>query len=117
MADALSQNPTLQPDMDDEHAESDLAGVIGAIRAMQAEESGINLQIQEVHKHADHDQEYQDLMSLIHEGFPAMKAEMPQGLKPYWSVRDKLTVDEGLIVKGCRLLIPKQLRYRILQRE
>ena len=34
--------------------------------------------------------------------------------KRYWAARDHLTIDDDLIVYGCRLLIPAKMRPQIL---
>ena len=38
--------------------------------------------------------------------FPEYRSQLPDECKRYWHIRDQLSVDDGLIVYGCRLLIP-----------
>ena len=68
-----------------------------------------NLHFQELWQHAEHDQTYQALKSIITEGFPNNKASMPESLKPFWSIKDSLSIDDDLIVYSCRLFIPTSL--------
>ena len=87
------------------------------IRQLTAEpEDHNNLHLQEVRQRVETDQEYQDLKCVIQNGFPDQKGSMPDHLKKYWGVRDTLSVDDDLIVHGCRLLIPLSLRPTILSR-
>jgi hypothetical protein len=65
-----------------------------------------NLRLQELQDHSSKDQEYQDLKEV---GFPPNQGSLPQPLQKFWSVKDNLTINDGLIVYGCRLLIPKSL--------
>ena len=65
-----------------------------------------NLHLQELRKYADEDQEYQDLKQLITTSFPNQKSSLPASQKKFWGVKDHLTIDDNLIVHGCRLFIP-----------
>ena len=41
-------------------------------------------------------------------------AIIPQQLRSYWSYRDELTIENGIIMKGKQLLIPEPFRADIL---
>ena len=47
-------------------------------------------------------------------GFPQHHNQLPDACRRYWNTSNSLTIDEGLIVYGCRLLIPTKLRPVIL---
>ncbi len=66
--------------------------------------------------HAVKDKVYQDLARVIRKGFPNKKSELPENLKSYWSVKDKLSEGDNLIVHGCRLVIPHSLKASMLNR-
>ena len=53
-----------------------------------------------------------ELKELILHGFPNEKCNLSYEMRPFWSTREKLAVDEGdaMIVVGARLLIPELLR-------
>ena len=36
-------------------------------------------------------------------------------LRPYWALREHFTIDEGLVLYGCRLLIPSAMHRQVLQ--
>ncbi len=53
---------------------------------------------------------------MITEGFPNLKSTLADPLKKFWSIKDQLSIDDDLIVFGCRLLVPARLRATMLSR-
>ena len=53
-------------------------------------------------------------MSKVEKGFPETKTELEQEIEPYWRVKDMLTVYEGVIYMGDRVVVPEELRSRTL---
>ena len=51
------------------------------------------------------DEELMMLKMIIHEGWPT-SIKVPQVLKPYWSYRDEITIDNGILMKGQRINMP-----------
>ena len=43
-------------------------------------------------------------------------SDLPATLRPYWSYRDELSIEDGLISKGDRLIIPLSLQPKTLTR-
>ena len=74
------------------------------------------MHLQELRQHAAQDDTYQALREFITKGFPTDKASLPELLKPFWGVKDHLSIDDELIVYGCRLLVPTSLRATMLSR-
>ena len=62
----------------------------------------------------DRDEEARRLLQVVLDGFPAQKTDLPAILRPYWSVHDRLAVEDGLVVCGCRLVIPRPVRAAVL---
>ena len=60
------------------------------------------------------DQELQSLAHIIKTGWPKEIKLLHHQLRPYWSVRDRLTVLEGVIFMGERLVVPASMRKHIL---
>ena len=58
----------------------------------------------------------QQLKEVIQTGWPEVKEELPAVLAPYFSFRDEMSVYDGLVFKGERLLIPKQMRSSMKER-
>ena len=123
--DALSRAPVADPSTDDEVAEVAEPdplhlSVITALTAI--DEDGILLAplqdqtLEKVRAAASRDPDYTELRDLIIHGFPDDKHRLSPSIRPYWNVRDKLAIDDGLIVYGPRLLIPQELRKETLER-
>ena len=73
-----------------------------------------NPHLQDLRYHAVQDPEYQQLQKVILEGFPAHRNQLHEPCQRYWNVREHLSIDDNLIVHGCRLLIPKAMRQQVL---
>ena len=61
------------------------------------------------------DQVCQQLTSYCRDGWPG-KARTPCSLKPYVSVSGEITVLDGLLMRGSRIIIPSPLRPTILEK-
>ena len=57
-----------------------------------------------------------NLRDIIVDGWPEERNSVPMSLRPYWSFRDELGVENGLILKGERLLIPASMQNEILDK-
>lgn len=65
-------------------------------------------------KFATHeDNSLQVLKRVILNGWPEHKDKVPAEIRPYFDLRDTISVEDGVIVKGERILIPKSLRNEI----
>ena len=73
-----------------------------------------SLRLQELGKHAKQDDQYQLLGNFILNGFPKHRRQLPESCRKYWNVHQHLTLDDDLIVYGCRLLIPSNMRNQVL---
>ena len=56
------------------------------------------------------------LAELITNGWPESKHDVPDEVKPYFDVKDTLSQDNGVITKGERVVVPKELRKDIKDR-
>ena len=48
------------------------------------------------------------LKHTITQGCPSTIKEVPSVLQPYWTFREELIIDDGIILKGTRIVIPAQ---------
>ena len=83
---------------------------------MIAAAENLDLRLSEVKQHADNDQVHQQLLQTDPNGFPEHKSQLPLPLHPYWVMRDRLVIDDGLLVCGAKLVIPKSLRKSMMER-
>ena len=59
--------------------------------------------------------ELSDLSSIILAGWPDKKEESPVHVREYWNFRDELTVADGIIFKGMRIVVPPSMQSDMLQ--
>ena len=72
--------------------------------------------LEKIRAAAARDPEYAALRDVIMTSFPEHRQDLHPPLRPYWSVRSMLTLDDGLVVYGPRLVIPQSLRRETLAR-
>ena len=61
------------------------------------------------------DPDMQQLIAVIKEGWPDDRNSCPPLVKPFWNYRDELSLMEGLVFKGERIVIPVALRKDMLK--
>jgi hypothetical protein len=61
------------------------------------------------------DTELQALKSLIREGWPEDRRDLPPGMSLYWDFREELSIYNGVVFRGNRICIPKIMRPAMLQ--
>ena len=69
--------------------------------------------LEEMRNSTRDDEVLQQLKEVIQTGWPEEKQQLPAVLTPYFSFRDEMSVYDGLVFKGERLLIPKQMRSKM----
>ena len=57
----------------------------------------------------------QQLSQQVVQGWPDSVKEVDQTAKPYWSLRDDISVENGLVLLGSRVIVPESSRGNILQ--
>ena len=66
--------------------------------------------IEEIQRETESDRAMQILKSTILQGWPSTKSAAPPETSPYYQIRDELTVQNGIIFRGERCVIPRPLR-------
>ena len=61
------------------------------------------------------DDELALLKHTIMQGWPSSIKQVPPVLQPYWTFREEITVEDGLILKGTRIVIPNKKQEAILK--
>lgn len=72
--------------------------------------------LQEIREHTQKDAVLQELIKVIQTGWPERKAEVTHQISPYFGVRDELSIYEGIVVRGERVVIPMSLRREMMNR-
>ena len=61
------------------------------------------------------DDELELLKHTITHGWPNTTKEVPNELQAYWTFQEELTIEDGLVLKGTRIVIPKNKCNQILK--
>ena len=106
-----------------------VADALSRISSCSGEDvQGLDVSLHEVHLHLNasplrvsqiQDETAKDtalsaLREIIMHGWPEKRSDCPAYLHAYWNYRDELTVSNGLILKGTRIVIPKSLQPVVL---
>ena len=71
---------------------------------------------EEIKKATMKDREMTLLQDVTVRGWPETKDQLPAELKTYWNYRDEISSIDGLMFKGLKLIIPKELRNEMLDK-
>ena len=109
-----------------------LADALSRVTPTPVEEDGIQLpivavnlitsnlpvsstEIELIHEETSKDPTLTLLKHYIHMGWPVDCRMLPQELHTFWNYREDLSMENGLITKGARLLIPSTLRRKVFE--
>ena len=72
-------------------------------------------EIELIHEESSKDPTLNLLRHYIHMGWPIDHRMLPCELHTFWNYREDLSMENGLITKGARLVIPSTLRRKVLE--
>ena len=79
--------------------------------------SSINqTRLDEIRAATDRDEVLQTLKQVILQGWPAHKSSVPATIAAYFDYRDELTVQDGILLRAERVVIPLSMRRELLQK-
>ena len=112
-ADALSLAPQERPLTEAEELLTDEVTaqanlVVGALPATEK-------RLAEIRARQLEDDVCRQVMRYCAEGWPSHPS-LPSVLRPYWQVQNELTIQNGLLLKGVRLIIPTCMRLAMLDK-
>ena len=115
VADTLSRSPQdVTHEVNDVvQLEEDVAAYIDAVRQSWPVSDE---KLREIATLTSEDRILQKAISLTSSGWPASIGEVDPTLREFYSVRSDLSVNEGLLIKGSRIVIPEKLREDILSK-
>ena len=70
----------------------------------------------QIQHETEKDESLQTLKAVIQQGWPDDKSALPPVVSPYFNMRDEISVQDGLIFKGERVVVPKAARGELLRR-
>lgn len=112
-ADALSRAPLTRPlNHEEKKLEADVKAFVDSIvKYLPATES----RLEELRSQQQQDEVTRQLMTYCTEGWPD-RFHLPGPLKPYWPEKDDLNIQQGLLMKGNRIVIPVSMRLDVLDK-
>ena len=57
-----------------------------------------------------------EIANYVIEGWPNNRQNVPEPLKSFWSYREELSLINGIVFKGQRIVIPTKMRKQVLQK-
>jgi hypothetical protein len=73
-----------------------------------------DLVLDSLRKIAADDETYLELIAAVESGFSARREITAPSVRQYWTIRQELSVDDGLVLFGKRIVIPQRSRRDIL---
>ena len=83
-ADALSRNPTGEPDQQDREEAEETRFQVNSITVESLNQAQCTINLEKVKQVASQDAEYMMLKDTVLHGFPESKQKLEEMLKPYW---------------------------------
>ena len=69
----------------------------------------------QIQRHPEADDSLQVLKAVIQKGCPEHKSDVPSVISPYFNMRDEMSIQDGLIFKGERVVVPRGSRSELLR--
>jgi hypothetical protein len=69
---------------------------------------------EQLRKMTESDPVYQELSHVIVQGWPNERSQVQDTVKPFWDFKDELSVYDGIVFRGERVMIPKGMQREIL---
>lgn len=72
--------------------------------------------LNQIRTHTEADECLQVLKEVVLQGWPDCREDTPLVVREYWSIRDEISAQDGVLFKSQRVIIPKSLRAEMLKR-
>lgn len=72
--------------------------------------------LQEIQHATEKDSTLRLLKDVIVQGWPNEKGHLPDCLTPYYSYREEMSVQNGVILRGERVVIHSSMRYKMMEK-
>ncbi|XP_062574225.1 uncharacterized protein K02A2.6-like [Saccostrea cucullata] len=69
-----------------------------------------------IRKETGQDDELQQLLNTILDGWPNNKADLAPEIRAYWNFRDELSCIDGILYKSHKLVVPKSMQNEMLEK-
>ena len=115
VADALSRVTPMHPE-DNIQLPIIAVNLITAHILMSAHpQDTFSRKLDRLRKSTAQDNQLKRLSCYINTGFPCEKKNLPTDLQEFWNYRDTLSIKNGLLTCGSRIIVPHEMRTEMLQ--
>lgn len=112
IADALSRAPVSQPTTEDHLLQKETSAFVNAIiQSLLAAEK----RREEIKQHQQADKAFRHMVEYCNTQWP-VKRNLPGVVKPYYPVASEISYEQGLLMRGNRIVIPPSLHSSILDK-
>ena len=127
ISDALSRAPVSDPSRDDQEAEEEVehhvhAVTINSSRMVHEDDQEDQQEhlcdpiLGRLRSVALYDENYKALIDNVQNGFPSSRDRADASVTPFWNIRNELSIDDGIVLYGLRIIVPKSTRREVLAR-
>ena len=75
-----------------------------------------NVTLERLKEEVSSDATLKSLYETVLIGWPLDRALLPADLRPYWSFRDEISIDNGVLLKSHQVIIPPSMRQEMLNK-
>ncbi|UYV62687.1 K02A2.6-like [Cordylochernes scorpioides] len=110
VADALSRSPRMK--VETQELEEELCAYVQQVVSFMPIS---DVRVKEIKESQDKDQVIQNIIKYTQEGWPE-RTNVSMSESQYWPAKDDFSVENGILLKGSRYVIPENIRKGLLQR-
>ncbi|XP_035658200.1 uncharacterized protein K02A2.6-like [Branchiostoma floridae] len=74
-----------------------------------------SVKLERIREETSEDEELQLLAQTVTQGWPEKRKETQAIIHEYWTIRDDISVEDGVLLAGSRMIIPKSMRAEVLE--
>uniref|UniRef100_A0A0L8FP40 Uncharacterized protein n=1 Tax=Octopus bimaculoides TaxID=37653 RepID=A0A0L8FP40_OCTBM len=75
-----------------------------------------NTKLEQIKEETSKDEELQLLTQMVIQGWPEKRHQVQSLIREYWAIHDDISVENGILMAGSRIIIPKSMQKEILDK-
>ena len=111
VADTLSRTPVTKHISEHDNRQNEEIELY--VNSVLSEVPASDKRLEEIRERQREDEVCRQMVTYCKDGWPE-RASCPEALKAYWSERNEITLVKGILMKGCRIIIPSVMHLEIL---